>query len=78
MPYHAGDRYLWVALVTSLVILTVGGIWYTGWSQERNNRKFCDVVGTTVDAYREAPPATEVGRNLQRKSEQLYRDLGCE
>ncbi len=70
-------RYV-VALVASMVVLVVGGIWYTGWSVDRANRKFCTVVGTTVQGYRDAPPGTDVGRTQQRNFEKLYDDLGCE
>lgn len=77
MPYRRVG-YLWVALVVSLVMIVTGGVWYTGWAVGQNNRKFCAVVGATVEGYRTAPPSTEVGRTQQRNAEKLYRDLGCE
>jgi hypothetical protein len=67
-----------VALVVSLVTVTVINVAVTAWVVARSERQFCAIVGTTVQAYRDAPPATEVGRTLQRNSETLYRDLGCE
>jgi hypothetical protein len=70
--------YYVVSLVVSTVLLAVGGVLYTGWSVDRSNRKFCTVVGTTVQGYRDAPPTTDVGRTQQRNFERLYDDLGCE
>jgi len=42
-----------------------------------NQRKFCTVVGTMDDSYRETPPTTEAGRNLAASIADLRRQLGC-
>lgn len=41
------------------------------------DRRLCASVLATVEAYRETPPATEAGRNLQRAQEDLLISLEC-
>lgn len=66
-----------VTLVIALVALVGIQIAYTGWVVARTERKFCAIVGATVDGYRAAPPVSEVGKTQQANAERLYRDLGC-
>lgn len=72
------ERSRVVALVVSLVLIVVLNLAVTGWLVDRSARRFCDTVGASVHGYRDAPPASEVGRTQQRNLEKLYRDLGCE
>lgn len=40
-------------------------------------RKFCKVVSTMDDAYRETPPKTVAGQNMADSIAELRRELGC-
>ncbi len=66
-----------VVLVFALVAVTALNIGFTAWWVQRQGRLFCDVVGSTVDGYRQDPPVSPVGRTQQRNAEDLYRKLGC-
>ena len=70
-------RYRIATLVVALVVVSALNIGFTAWWVERQGRLFCDVVGSTVDGYREEPPVSPVGKTQQRNSEELYRRLGC-
>jgi len=70
--------YFAAVLVVSLVLSMLGTLLYVNWQQHRSDRRFCAVVGSTVQGYRVSPPTSEVGRTQQRNAEKLYRDLGCE
>ncbi len=70
-------RYRVVVLVASLVLVTAFNIGFTAWWVDRQGRVFCDGVGSTVDAYVEAPPVSPVGAAQQRNAQELYRRLGC-
>jgi hypothetical protein len=70
-------RYRVVVLVVSLVLVSAFNVGFTAWWVDRQGRVFCDVVGSTVDAYAEAPPVSPVGAAQQRNAQELYRRLGC-
>ncbi len=70
-------RYRVVVLVVSLVLVSTFNVGFTAWWVGHNNQQFCDVVGSTVDAYEEAPPVSPVGAAQQRNAQELYRRLGC-
>lgn len=80
------------AILAALVItvaLAVTNVVYVDWvhrQYERNDlaakhesdRRWCDLLGTYVTAYREQPPGTELGRDIATKIEALWREFGCE
>lgn len=66
-----------IALLAAVVIVIAANAAYTGWAVATSNRKFCTVVGATVQGYRTSPPTSDVGRTQQRNFEKLYGELGC-
>lgn len=79
---HRVSKSTWYLLAMIYVsILAVVGvtIWYTGYSADQNNRKWCGVLRVYHDAYASnPPPTTQAGRDIQRQLEQLYSDFRCD
>jgi hypothetical protein len=67
----------WVAYGLALLAVGVVAIGVERRDSAVNQRKFCKVVGTMDDSYRETPPTTVAGRNLADSIAQLRQDLGC-
>lgn len=61
----------------AVVAIALAGVVYTSYVQRQSERKWCSVVSTLDDAYRETPPATAPGRNLAASIADLRRELGC-
>lgn len=69
--------YWWVALLLSSLTTGFVAIVIAQRSNAEGQRKWCQVVVTLDDAYREKPPTTESGRNFAGSIAQLRHDLGC-
>lgn len=67
----------WVAYGLALLAVMVTAIGVERRDSAVNQRKFCTVVATMDDSYRETPPTTPAGRNLADSIAQLRRNLGC-
>jgi hypothetical protein len=67
----------WVALALSVLAVGAISIGVERRDSAVNQRKFCVVVATMDDSYRETPPTTAAGRNLAESIAQLRHDLGC-
>jgi hypothetical protein len=62
----------------AMVVLATTSIIYTTISQHRTEQKFCAIVTSVNDAYKEYPePTTELGKNMKIQYAQLENDLGC-
>lgn len=70
-------RAWWVALALSVLAVGAGAIGVERRDSATNQRKFCTVVSTMDDSYRETPPTTVAGKNLAQSITQLRHDLGC-
>jgi len=69
-----------VQLVTyfAMVVMAASSIIYTTISQHNTEQKFCDIVTSVNDAYKDYPePTTDLGRRLKSQYAQLESDLGC-
>jgi len=43
-----------------------------------SNRRWCELLGTYDDAYRDSPPVTETGRTLGYQISRLRTEFGCD
>lgn len=76
--------YLLVAIVGSMLALSLAGVRYTNWSIARqdkseraNDQRWCRLLTTLDEAYQAAPPQSETGRRLATDIHQLRQELGC-
>lgn len=70
-------RARWAVLMVLVVavLISLSGIFYTGYVQRENNRKWCDVM-TTLD--RQTTPANSPQAvDFRRKIHRLRLGLGC-
>ncbi len=63
--------YIAMLAMTSISVL------YANWAVHDNNAKFCTVITTVNDAYKDSDPQTELGRELKRGYAKLAEDLDC-
>ncbi len=73
-------RSPWAAFFT-LLLLFVGGLafnmFWTHRVNRESDRKWCDLVSTLDQAYRQAPPQTETGRRVAEGIARLRQNLDC-
>jgi hypothetical protein len=69
--------YWWIALLLSSLTTGWSRSWWPATGTRESQRKWCRVVVTMDDAYRETPPATAAGKNFAESISQLRRDIGC-
>ena len=78
---HPVSRSTWymLAIIYASILAMVGiSIWYTSYTADQNNRKWCGVLRVYHDAYTSnPPPTTQAGRDIQRQLEQLYAEFHC-
>jgi hypothetical protein len=43
-----------------------------------SNRRWCALLTTLDDAYKQTPPKTDAGRNLAAETVRLRREFGCQ
>lgn len=65
------------AIVICLAVLSAVGVWYTGVTNARQDRRWCELLDTLGEGYRAAPPATETGRRVAAAIERLRLEKGC-
>jgi hypothetical protein len=59
-------------------ILVAVSVVYTTIAQRNTEEKFCNIVTTVNQAYKDSPePNTELGRKIKVQYAQLERDLKC-
>lgn len=61
----------------SMFLMTGLSIFYANTAVRENNAKFCTVINTVNDAYKDSTPSTELGRDLKSGYADLARDLDC-
>lgn len=70
-----------LSLFAFMVAAGFGILWQAGRiaddSVRQSERKLCDIVVLSDDAYRQTPPVTELGRKQAANFAKLRRDLGC-
>lgn len=69
--------YAVVVAFIACVSIAFGSVAYANHVQRDSDRKWCKLVGTLDDAYREQPPTTPTGKNVADSVAQLRHDLGC-
>lgn len=73
---------------TSALFVSIGGVFYTGITQEKNNevihqqqvdnnRQWCELLIPLDKAYSSTPPATELGRKVAESIHKLHNNFGC-
>ena len=70
--------YVWLAMLASSLVTSTAALGVAIYVNAQSERKWCSVVTTLDDAYRETPPTTVPGRNLAASIADLRGELGCE
>lgn len=69
---------MYIVTYTTMVVLAFTSILYTTISQKHTEQKFCNIITTVNDAYRDYPePQTDLGKKLKADYKVLEADLGC-
>jgi hypothetical protein len=79
---HAISRSTWYFLLliyVSMLAVVAAGIWYTNYTADQANRRWCGVLRVYHDAYAGNPaPTTQAGRDIRNQLERLYADFRCD
>lgn len=79
---HAVSRSTWYLLLViyvSILAVVFAGIWYTNYTSDQNDRRWCGILRVYHDAYAQNPtPPTQLGKDIQAQLEQLYTDFHCD
>lgn len=63
-------------ILLSIILTGCLAIVYTGYSQQRSDRRWCDLLHT-LNAPGQPAPESERGKQIQRQLRQLERDFHC-
>lgn len=76
---HSEKRWGWLLLmsVAGNILTLVLSLVIIMQINASTQRKFCDVVISQDEAYRQTPPVTDTGRNSARNWARLRQSLGC-
>jgi hypothetical protein len=70
---------LMVVTYVAMFALAASSILYTTISQHNTEQKFCNIITTVNDAYKDAKyqPTTDLGQRLKESYAELEADLNC-
>lgn len=77
-PMSRSTLRILVTIYVSILSVVGAGIWYTNYTADLNNRRWCGTLGVFHRSYQQNPPQTEAGRDIRRQLDQLYTDFHCE
>jgi len=66
-----------VAVLLAAVASSAVSIIYSNEAARQSEQRWCGVVSTLDDAYRQTPPQTPAGQKIARDIRQLRADFGC-
>ncbi|MEV4212911.1 hypothetical protein [Micromonospora sp. NPDC049662] len=66
-----------VAVLLAAFASSAVSIIYSNEAARQSERRWCGVVSTLDDAYRQTPPQTPAGLKIARDIRQLRADFGC-
>ena len=69
--------YTLILLFFTVIVIGINSIWYANHVAQQNNRKWCSLVVTMDDAYRQQPPTSPTGRKVAADMAALRRQFGC-
>jgi hypothetical protein len=69
--------YSWITVVLLQIMTAALMLTISLHSQSTSLHKFCSLVITLTDGYRQAPPTTPTGKTISVRMETLRRDLNC-
>lgn len=78
---HAVSRSTWYLLVViyvSLLAVVFAGIWYTNYTSDQNDRRWCGTLGVFHHSYEQNPPQTQAGKDIRAQLDELYADFRCD
>ena len=70
--------YAVLALVISCLLIAFVSVWYTHWVDDKANQRWCALMVTLDEAYKEVPPTTPASKNVAREVAILRETLGCQ
>ena len=68
--------YLVVSFVSALV-MTLVAVVYANYVDNRSNQRWCGIVSTMDEVYREEPPTLDTGKRLAEEIKKLKNDFRC-
>ncbi|GAB2951801.1 hypothetical protein GCM10027280_45240 [Micromonospora polyrhachis] len=69
--------YTLLAVVVSVLVTAAAALVIADRAARESERRWCDVITTMDEAYRVAPPQTEIGQRLARDLAALREDFDC-
>lgn len=69
--------YWWAAMLASSLVFALGAMFISLHAQAESERKWCSVVSTLDEAYRQQPPATPLGQRIAADMAALRKSLRC-
>lgn len=74
------DKFALLLVYISMFAMCAISIFYADYSVRESGRKFCDIITTVNDAYKDPAvpePTTELGRKLKQNYADLEERLRC-
>lgn len=61
----------------SAIIVTAGGILYTGYVDSQSNKRWCSLITLIDDTNIKTPPTTEIGKQYAIEIRKIRNEFGC-
>lgn len=66
-----------VVVLVAAIVSSVASMAYANAAARQSEQRWCGVVSTLDDAYRETPPQTPAGQKIATNIRRLRADFGC-
>lgn len=73
-------KSIWYSVIASYVsgiLITISMFVYTNYIDDQSNRRWCTIVVTLDDTYKQTPPLTEVGKKIAESIHDLRIEFDC-
>jgi hypothetical protein len=70
--------YALIVVIALQLAVAVNGIWYANKVARDSEEKWCAIITSLDDAYRQQPPSTDTGRRIAAEMHELRASLKCE
>lgn len=70
--------YLLAIIYASMLAVVAAGIWFTSYTADQSNRRWCGTLGVFHRSYEQNPPQTQAGKDIRAQLDELYADFRCD